>query len=68
MDFVVCRAGRVHIVEILLQQNGVDVNQECGAGISPLHVSITEGHTNVVDLVLAQGIALTLTAGLLSSA
>lgn len=42
-------------MEILLQQNGVDVNQECGAGISPLHVSITEGHTNVVELLVAQG-------------
>ena len=32
----------------------IDVNSNCGTGTLPLHVSITAGNINVVELLLAQ--------------
>ncbi|XP_036355683.1 E3 ubiquitin-protein ligase MIB2-like isoform X1 [Octopus sinensis] len=51
---VACLFGHIKVVELLLQQNGTDVNAVQEDGWTALHVACHFGHRKVVELLLQQ--------------
>uniref|UniRef100_A0A1X7TEX4 Ion transport domain-containing protein n=1 Tax=Amphimedon queenslandica TaxID=400682 RepID=A0A1X7TEX4_AMPQE len=49
-----CKRGRKEVVELLLKQDGVDVNATDERNNTPLGIACIKGHTEIVKLLLKQ--------------
>jgi len=47
--------GRMEVVRLLLEWEGINIDVEDSAGLTPLHYSVQNGHSEVVELLLNKG-------------
>ena len=52
---VAAESGHVHIAEYLIKEMKMDVNLVNRLGLTPIYLSVTEGHTSVTKLLLDHG-------------
>ncbi|XP_019856134.1 PREDICTED: 26S proteasome non-ATPase regulatory subunit 10-like isoform X2 [Amphimedon queenslandica] len=60
---IACIAGHTEIVELLLKQDGVDINHTDSQKRTPLDMACKQGHTETVKLLLEHGAKVSVTDG-----
>ena len=48
-----CQEGDLEIVELLLQENGVDINEGDASGNTPLHFAAGKGRNDIIGLLIS---------------